>query len=359
MNETQPLARNAQARIGKQMMLPWSKAFEIALKSIKVRFWRSMITMSSIVLAIAFLMSIWTSTAITMSLSLGPQREIDAIKARLAVVREAIKGGAGAPTRAEVEERYAADLADARALKQAAIREKQSALDSATTDEAKKLKDEIEALQAELGEAKTLELLRDHLAACRSAVETTKGRLDTILQQERAGGETQAKEDAPPPPKDSPAPSTAPPAPRAGGIGAFLDFMSPTDKWLAVLALLVCFVGIVNAMFMTVQERFREIGTMKCLGALDAFIVKIFLIESAMLGFIGTLAGIVIGFLLSTVRQWIVYGGATWTYLSLASILFAALMAALVGLVLSIVAAIFPAQKAARMQPVAAMRIEE
>ncbi len=88
--------RNAQARIGKQIMLPWSKALEIALKSIRVRFWRSMITMSSIILAIAFLMSIWTSTGIRAALDLGPQREIEAIKARLADVRAALKGGPGA-----------------------------------------------------------------------------------------------------------------------------------------------------------------------------------------------------------------------------------------------------------------------
>jgi len=355
MSEAQAGPRNAQARIGKQIMLPWSKALEIALKSIKVRFWRSMITMSSIILAIAFLMSIWTSTAITMALSLGPQREIDGIKARLGVVREALKGGAGTPSKAEVEELYADDLAEAQYLKRAAIREKQKALKSATTDEAKKLRSEIAALEAELESAKSLELLQGHLVALRTVREAEKGRLDAILQQERAGSEPKEAEA---PSKDKPT-SGAPVQASVGGLGTFLDFMTPTDKWLAVLALLVCFVGIVNAMFMTVQERFREIGTMKCLGALDAFIVKLFLIESALLGFIGTLAGIFIGFLLSSVRQWLVYGGATWTYLSLGSILFAALMAALVGLVLSILAAIFPAHKAARMEPVAAMRIEE
>src|SRR5262249_18468586 len=50
-------------------------------------------------------------------------------------------------------------------------------------------------------------------------------------------------------------------------------------RWLITLALLVAFVGILNAMLMSVTERFREIGTMKCLGALDSFIVKLFLIE--------------------------------------------------------------------------------
>ena len=49
-------------------------------------------------------------------------------------------------------------------------------------------------------------------------------------------------------------------------------------RWLLGLALLVAFVGILNAMLMSVTERFREIGTMKCLGALDGFIVRLFLI---------------------------------------------------------------------------------
>jgi len=41
------------------------------------------------------------------------------------------------------------------------------------------------------------------------------------------------------------------------------------DHWLAILSLIVCVVGIVNAQLMAVTERFREIGTFKCLGALN------------------------------------------------------------------------------------------
>jgi len=51
-------------------------------------------------------------------------------------------------------------------------------------------------------------------------------------------------------------------------------------RWMAALALMISFVGILNAMLLSVTERFHEIGTMKCLGALDSFIVRLFLLES-------------------------------------------------------------------------------
>src|SRR6185437_9456808 len=70
-------------------------------------------------------------------------------------------------------------------------------------------------------------------------------------------------------------------------------------RWMLGLALLVAFVGILNAMLMSVTERFREIGTMKCLGALDTFIVKLFLIESLFQGVVGTTLGVIVGLGLS------------------------------------------------------------
>jgi len=66
---------------------------------------------------------------------------------------------------------------------------------------------------------------------------------------------------------------------------------NPRDRWLIVMALLTCTVGIANAMLMSVAERFREIGTMKCLGATDGLVVHLFLLESLFLGLVGTIAG--------------------------------------------------------------------
>ena len=130
--------------------------------------------------------------------------------------------------------------------------------------------------------------------------------------------------------------------------------------WLLSLSLLVCLVGIVNSMLMSVTERFREIGTMKCLGALDKFIVRLFLIESTIQGLVGTVIGIPIGFLLTYLRMGITFGFGTFQYGPLLSTTVINLVLCLVGgVALSILAAIYPAFVAAKMQPVEAMRVEE
>src|SRR5687767_7465897 len=84
------------------------------------------------------------------------------------------------------------------------------------------------------------------------------------------------------------------------------------SRWLVALALLVAFVGILNAMLMSVTERFREIGTMKCLGALDGFIVKLFLLESLFQGVVGTVMGAGIGLGLSLLSITLTFGKDAW-----------------------------------------------
>src|SRR5437762_13903572 len=96
-------------------------------------------------------------------------------------------------------------------------------------------------------------------------------------------------------------------------------------RWLVGLALLVAFVGILNAMLMSVTERFREIGTMKCLGALDGFIIKLFLIESLFQGAVGTLVGVLLGLALSLIAASISFGRFAWTNLPVGTIALSAL----------------------------------
>ncbi len=130
------------------------------------------------------------------------------------------------------------------------------------------------------------------------------------------------------------------------------------QRWLIGLALLVAFVGILNSMLMSVTERFREIGTMKCLGALDGFIVKLFLIESLFQGVVGTVIGVTIGLVLSLLSTTISYGRYAWVDVPVARLATSVLVCLIVGVSLTVAGAVYPAWQAARMHPIEAMRVE-
>ena len=129
-------------------------------------------------------------------------------------------------------------------------------------------------------------------------------------------------------------------------------------KFLIILSLLVSAVGIVNAMLMSVTERYKEIGTMKCLGALDSLIIQLFVIESSLLGVAGSFIGVVIGFLIAYIPSFSAYGGYVWTVFSFPEFLKSSLYTIGIGVVLSVVFAIYPAYLAAKMKPVDAMRVD-
>lgn len=131
------------------------------------------------------------------------------------------------------------------------------------------------------------------------------------------------------------------------------------STWLITMSLLVCAVGITNAMLMSVTERFREIGTMKCLGALDRYIVEMFLLEALFQGFAGSFIGCVLGFVASLLSQAFRYGfGKVFSTLPVLDLLGSMGIALLVGSILSVLAAIYPAYRAAKMPPAVAMRME-
>ncbi len=134
---------------------------------------------------------------------------------------------------------------------------------------------------------------------------------------------------------------------------------SPKQRWIVFLSLLVCVVGIVNAQIMSVTERFREIGTMKCLGALDGFVVKIFIIEAGLQGMTGAFAGAIVGFAASLFMGVLHFGTATISSISWYAMTYSMITAIFVGTLLSLLGALYPAFLAARMQPVEAMRVEQ
>ena len=134
---------------------------------------------------------------------------------------------------------------------------------------------------------------------------------------------------------------------------------NPLDRWLVMMALLTCTVGIANAMLMSVTERFREIGTMKCLGAEDGTIVKLFLIESALIGLVGSLMGVAVGTAISLAVALAQFGRYTFAYLPYGPGLAVIGLALLAGMLLCLIGAGYPALKAAHMRPVEALRVEE
>ena len=129
-------------------------------------------------------------------------------------------------------------------------------------------------------------------------------------------------------------------------------------KWLLFVSMLVCAVGITNAMLMSVTERFREIATLKCLGALDGSIMGMFVLESSLLGAIGGFLGTVVGTSIGLSRMIVRFGSFTVKVMPVSEMLIAMLISTGLGIVLAGAAAVYPSLKAARLAPMEAMRIE-
>lgn len=134
---------------------------------------------------------------------------------------------------------------------------------------------------------------------------------------------------------------------------------------IALISLLIGGVGIANIMFATVTERTREIGTMMAIGAKRRDILQLFLYQSTVIGLLGGVAGCILG----ASGSWFVVdllnnsvqnlGGAFSTgsiQLDYAPEWF--LIATIVGILIGVAAGVLPARKAAKMDPVEALRWE-
>lgn len=304
MSEGRVVERLDRRTIGKQITLPFTKAVEISIKSLRTRFRRSLITVGLIMLAIAFLMTILTTNAFENAL-------LGRAKAKAPWGEEVIPG-LGLKGYVKVDDTYywvikEVDPATGR------LREKERGVveDPEELKIAEKHVEKVEAWRTETNNLKA----------------TLSKRMPDSLEASEAAGTD---------------------------IG-----ITAQQWWLIILSLTVAVVGIVNAMLMSVTERYQEIGTMKCLGALDSFIIRLFLLESVFQGTAGTVIGTVLGCALIFLSMLLVYGWVTVKTFPLGAILFYGVISIVIGFLLSVFGAILPAYRAAKMQPVEAMRVEE
>jgi putative ABC transport system permease protein len=120
---------------------------------------------------------------------------------------------------------------------------------------------------------------------------------------------------------------------------------------IASISLLVGGIGIMNIMLASILERTREIGVRRAIGARKKDIIRQFLIEAVLISFCGGLIGILFGFLISKLIALL----AGWsTIMTMSSIAIAFLFSASIGLIFGS----FPAMKAAKLDPVEAIRYE-
>lgn len=127
-----------------------------------------------------------------------------------------------------------------------------------------------------------------------------------------------------------------------GGIGA--------------ISLLVGGIGIMNIMLVSVIERTREIGLRKALGARDGDILSQFMIESLIIGFVGGVLGVLLGWGISEVIRILAASGSTT--LNPVVTMDVVLLATIFSIVVGLVFGIYPARRAAKLEPVEALRTE-
>jgi len=131
---------------------------------------------------------------------------------------------------------------------------------------------------------------------------------------------------------------------------------------IGLLGLFIASLGIVNTMVMSIIERTREIGILKSLGAQEKQIRLLFLIESGTIGLLGSFGGILLGWLvsrlLSFAMKWYMARQEVPPMEMFSLPVWVVLAAIVFGVGVSVLAGLYPSGRAARVDPVRALRYE-
>jgi ABC-type antimicrobial peptide transport system permease subunit len=347
------MTRPASNRIQPQVQLPISVALEVVLQGIRIRLGRSFVTMMGVVLGVAFLMSVFSTNLLRTGLKEetdlrdGVQRMLNFLTAETGNLEGRTLGLVIPGDLTLEEQRLITGLADAGVVGF-------QVYPAASAGLIPKIQgvNPVEKIEG-FGEGASGLLVFGGGGSEPDWAVASAGLRQPVLAYSR---------------REFPAAAAA-----AGLVSVRLDRPLGEEEearlaadarrersrniWIITIALLVTTIGITNSLLMSVTERFKEIGTMKCLGALSSFVRQMFFLESALTGLLGSVIGVLVGFFVAAVLYSFLYGpGLVFAAMNYAALAGFALISIACGLSMSILAAIYPASYASRMVPATALR---
>ncbi|NTW38394.1 MAG: ABC transporter permease [Cellulomonadaceae bacterium] len=146
-----------------------------------------------------------------------------------------------------------------------------------------------------------------------------------------------------------------------GALISVIDTIVLVLNGFAIIALLAASIGIINTLFMAVQERTREVGLMKAMGLSSARVFALFSIEAVVIGLLGSAIGVLGAMGVGQIVSAVLSGSVLSDLSGLTLVLFepATVAAVVVGvMVIAFAAGTLPALRAARQDPISSLRYE-